>query len=158
MTAQTSAGSTLRISLVAPTTFDESGYSTLFGASPAKPLVGEITDFGEFGREYNEVTHNPVATRGTQKFKGSFNEGQMNLQMALDNNDDGQIDMKTALNSDDDAYFELTLQNGDAYYFAAKVMMFKTVVSNVDSITNASATLSLTTNSAGVGIVEVAAV
>ncbi|WP_138519021.1 hypothetical protein [Limnobacter alexandrii] len=157
MGKQTTAGATLQISLVAPATFDAAGYGTLFDGPPAKPVVGEITDFGEFGREYNEVTHNPVATRGTQKFKGSFNEGQMSLQMALDNEDLGQIDMKTALNLDDDAYFQVTLQNGDAYCFAAKVMSFKTVLSNVDSMTNASCMLSLTTTAGGVGIVEIPA-
>ena len=70
MTVRTSAGTTLKVSASAPATFDKAGYSALTFTA-----VGEITDLGEFGREYALVTHNPVGTRGTQKFKGSFNEG-----------------------------------------------------------------------------------
>jgi hypothetical protein len=154
MTVRTSAGTTLRISAAAPVTFDASGYNTLFTDSPAPPLVGEITDFGEFGREFALVTHNPVGSRGTQKFKGSFNEGTMSMSLGLDTDDSGQILMKTASLSDNDYSFMVTTQNGDKYYFQAKVMSWKVGIGGVDQITTATATLELTTNSAGVGIVE----
>jgi hypothetical protein len=154
MTVATSAGSTLRVTSSAPATFNASGYNTLFDASPAPALVGEITDLGEFGREYALVTHNPVGTRGTQKFKGSFNEGTMSMTLGLDTDDAGQIIMKTASLSDADYSFKVTTQNGDKYFFQAKVMNFKVNVGSVDSITTASVTLEITTNSAGVGIVE----
>lgn len=154
MTVRTSAGSTLKVSASAPATFDSSGYNTLFTASPTPPAVGEITDLGEFGREFALVTHNPVGTRGTQKFKGSFNEGTMTLSLGLDTDDAGQILMKAASLSDNNYSFLVTTQNGDKYYFQAKVMSFKVGVGSVDSITTATCTLELTTNSAGVGIVE----
>ena len=48
----------------------------------------------------------------------------------------------------------VTTQNGDKYYFQAKIMSFKVGVGSVDSITTATCTLELTTNSAGVGIIE----
>ena len=154
MTVRTSAGTTLRVSASAPATFDASGYNALFGASPAPALVGEITDLGEFGREYALVTHMPVGSRGTQKFKGSFNAGTMNLSLGLDTDDAGQIVMKTASLSDSDYYFQVTTQNGDKYFFAGKVMSWKVGVGGVDSITTATAALELTTNSSGVDIVE----
>lgn len=154
MTVRTSAGTTLRVTSAQPSTYDPSGYNTLFSASPVPALVGEITDLGEFGREYALVTHNPVGTRGTQKFKGSFNEGTMSLSLGLDTDDAGQIVMKTASLSDDNYSFMVTTQNGDKYYFQAKVMSWKVGVGSVDSITTATATLELTTNAAGVGIVE----
>lgn len=154
MTVRTSAGTTLRVTSSAPATFDSSGYNALFSASPAPALVGEITDLGEFGREYALVTHNPVGTRGTQKFKGSFNEGTMSLSLGLDTDDAGQIIMKAASLSDNNYSFMVTTQNGDKYYFQAKVMSFKVGVGSVDSITTATTTLELTTTSAGVGIVE----
>jgi hypothetical protein len=154
MTVRTSAGSTLKVTASAPATFDSSGYNTLFTASPTPPGVGEITDMGEFGREFALVTHNPVGTRGTQKFKGSFNEGTMSLSLGLDTDDAGQILMKAASLSDNSYSFLVTTQNGDKYYFQAKVMSFKVGVGSVDSITTATCTLELTTNSAGVGIVE----
>ena len=154
MTVYTSAGTTLRVTANAPATFDASGYNAVFSASPAPALVGEITDLGEFGREFALVTHMPVGSRGTQKFKGSFNEGTMTLSLGLDTDDAGQIVMKTASLSDANYYFQVTTQNGDKYFFAGKVMSWKVGVGGVDSITTATATLELTTNAAGVGVVE----
>lgn len=151
MTVQTTAGTTLYITATTPATFDATGYATAF-QSGAK-TVGEIIDLGEFGREYTLVTHNPIDTRGTQKFKGSFNEGSMALQLGLDQDDEGQILMQTALNSDADYSFEITLQNGDIAYFQAKVMSFKIGAGGVDNITSATCTLELTTSKTGVGIV-----
>lgn len=154
MTVYTSAGTTLTISASDPATFDASGYNAVFTASPGPAVVGEITDLGEFGREFALVTHMPVGSRGTQKFKGSFNEGTMALSLGLDTDDAGQILMKTASLSDNNYSFLVTTQNGDKYYFQAKVMSWKVNVAGVDSITTATANLEITTSSGGVGIVE----
>lgn len=149
------AGTTFRVTGTAPGTFDATGYNTLFTASPAPALVGEITDFGDFGREYNLVKHNAVATRGTQKFKGSFDEGRMDLKIGLDTDDAGQIAMKTAKGSDNTYYFLITVGgSGDKYYFGAKVMQWKVGIGNVDNVVQASTSLEITTTAAGVGIVE----
>lgn len=56
MTVYTSAGSTLRVLAAAPATFDPTGYNAL-----VMTLVGEITDLGEFGREYALVTFTRIA-------------------------------------------------------------------------------------------------
>lgn len=152
MGVKTSAGSTFKISAAAPATFDSTGYAALTYTG-----VGEITDLGEFGREYALVTHQPVGSRGTQKFKGSFNEGTITLQLGLDTDDAGQVLCKSASLSDNDYSFVVTTQNGDKYYFQAKVMSWKVGVGGVDSITTANCTLELTTTGAGVGIVEVMA-
>jgi len=149
MTVRTSAGSTLKISASAPATFNAAGYSALVYTS-----VGEITDLGEFGREFTLVTHNPVGSRGTQKFKGSFNEGTMNLSLGLDTDDAGQVLMKAGSLSDTAYSFEVTTQNGDSYYFQAMVMSFKVGVGSVDSITTATCTLEITTSAGGIGVVE----
>lgn len=149
MTVRTSAGTTLKVSASAPATFNTAGYSALTFTA-----VGEITDLGEFGREFALVTHNPVGSRGTQKFKGSFNEGTMNLSLGLDTDDAGQVLMKAASLADTPYSFEVTTQNGDTYYFQAMVMSFKVGVGSVDSITTATCTLELTTSSGDVGIVE----
>ena len=154
MTVRTSAGTTLRVTASAPATFNSAGYTTLFSTSPVPALVGEVTDLGEFGREYALVTHMPVGSRGTQKFKGSFNEGTITLSVGLDTDDAGQIIMKAASISDNDYSFMVTTQNGDRYWFRAQIMSWKVGVGSVDSITTATATLEITTNAAGVGIVE----
>lgn len=154
MTVKTSAGSTLKVSQTTPETFDQAGYES---TDVVFSTVGEVVNFGEFGRVYNLVTHNPVATRGTQKFKGSFNEGSMELELGLDTDDAGQVIMKAAALSDNDYSFLVTTQNGDKYYFQAKVMGFRVNVGSVDQITSASVTLELTLSSAGVGIITVLA-
>jgi len=160
MTAYTSAGSTLRVTATAPATFDSAGFGTIFPSTPAagNPLVGEITDLGEFGREYALVTHNPLATRATQKYKGSFNSGSIQLALAYDKADLGQDIMRIAQTSDADYYFEIKDQQGNKTYFAGKVMMFKTQVGSVDQITTASATIEITATAAGLDFVVVEAV
>jgi hypothetical protein len=138
----TTAGTTLAIKAGQPATFNSAGYGALTGWA----VVGEITNYGEFGRVY-----------GTVKKKGSYDEGQMDLKMALDTDDAGQILMKTALNSDSDYSFRIVTQNTDTYYFQAQVTSFKVGLGGVDDMTSASAMLELTTNSPGIGIVEVLA-
>lgn len=152
MTVRTTAGSTIAICAATPATFNEAGYEALDWAP-----IGEVTDLGEFGREYALVTHNPIDTRATVKKKGSFNEGSMTLQLGLDGEDEGQTIAKAAVDSDNDHSIRVLLQDGTAFYMRAQVMSFKIGVGSVDQITGATIMLELTTNGAGVGIVEVAA-
>ena len=149
MSSRTTAGTTLRMSAAQPGTYNAAGYAAL-----AWTTLGEIVDYGEFGREYNLVTHNPVANRGTVKKKGSFNEGSLQLQLALDTDDAGQIMAKAASLSDNDYSVEITTQNGDKYYMQVQVLSFKVGLGSVDQITAANINMEITTNSAGVGIVE----
>jgi len=152
MTVRSSAGTTIKISASQPATYNAAGYEAL-----TMTTIGEVTDLGEFGREFALITHNPIGSRGTVKLKGSFNEGSISMQLGLDTDDAGQILAKAAALSDNDHSFCITTQNGDDYFFQAKVMSFKVGVGSVDSVTSATITLELTTNSAGVGIVEVLA-
>lgn len=149
MAVRSSAGTTIHLSAGTPATFNAAGYGALTFTA-----IGEVTDLGEFGREYNLITHNPIGSRGTVKLKGSFNEGSITMQLGLDTDDAGQILAKTASQADADYSFKITTQNGDDYFFQAKVMSFKVNVGSVDSVTSATIMLELTTNSAGVGIVE----
>lgn len=155
MTVRTSAGSTLRISQIAPSTFDAAGYSSVFPLAPtaSSPQVGEITSMGEFGREYALVTHQAIDRADTQKFKASFNEGSISLELALDEDDAGQELLKTAAYSYDDFYFQVT-NGGETFWFPAKVMSFKVNVGSVDQITAASVMLEITSTKSGVGIVQ----
>lgn len=148
---ETVAGTTLSICAAQPATFNVAGYGAL-----AWTGVAEITDGGDHGREYAVVTHSPIASRGVQKFKGSFNEGQKTLQLAIDDDDAGQVILKSALNSDNDYSFKVLYQGGAIDYFQAKVTSFKKAASSVDAIRSATVQLEITTNTAGVGIVEFA--
>jgi hypothetical protein len=153
MATRTTAGTTFSVSAGVPTTFDVAGYGAL-----TYTAVGEVTNYGEFGRVYNLVTHSPVASRGTVKKKGSFNEGQMSLQIGLDTDDAGQVLMKAASLSDNNYAFKVLDQKGDIYYFQGQVMSWKVVLGGVDNITAASCVLELTTSSTGIGVVESLAV
>ena len=42
-------------------------------------VVGEVSDLGEFGRDFNLVTFNPVGSRGVVRKKASFNQGTMQI-------------------------------------------------------------------------------
>jgi hypothetical protein len=149
---QTSAGTTIGIASGTPATFDDDGFAAL-----TYSLIGEVTNLGEFGREYTLVTHNPLANRGTVKKKGSFNSGQVTLQFALDADDAGQVLLKTASGSDADYNFEVTYQDGETEYFRAVVMSFKRTTGDVNTIRAGTAVLEITVTAAGVDFVNVPA-
>lgn len=149
---KTTAGTSLSTSAAAPATFNAAGYAALTWT-----VVGEVVDLGDFGRVFALVTHQPLATRSTQKFKGSYNEGTLTVGLGLDTDDTGQILMKAASLVDIPYSFKITANGGDIYYFQAMVMSWVVGVGSVDAIIGAKATLEITTTAAGVGIVEVLA-
>ena len=157
MAVQTVAGASLALSATIPATFDASGYAAVFSASPGPAVIGQITDAGQHGRVYNVVTHNPIGSRGTQKFKGSFNEGQKVLTVGIDEDDAGQTLAIAALDSDNDYSFKVLYQDGSIDYFQAKVIGFQKSMTGVDTMLTATLTLEITTTNAGVGVVHVAA-
>ena len=139
MAVQTSAGTTIGISAGLPATDDAAGY----GALTFTP-IGEVTDLGEYGKVFNLVTHIPIATRRTEKFKGSFNEGSISMGIGEDTSDAGQILLDTAVESDANFSFEITAQDGDIDYFQAKVMSKTVNVGSVDSIRSSTVQLEIT--------------
>lgn len=151
MSVGTAAGTLIAITATIPSAFTVAGYNAI---ASSFVTIGEIVDGGEFGREYNLITHNPVATRGTQKFKGSFNEGAQTMQLALDTDDAGQVLAKAAALSDSNYSFRVTMPNTDKYFYQAKVMSFKVGGLTVDSVTSATMQVEITTSSTGIGIVE----
>lgn len=138
MAVMTSAGSTLGISASLPATYDVTGFNAL-----TYTAVGEITDLGEFGTEYNLVTYTALGQRQTKKLKGSYNNGALQLQLGRDTTDAGQTLLRTALASDNSYSFRVTLQNATRLQFTGKVMSYKTSVGSVDQITGASTTIEI---------------
>jgi hypothetical protein len=136
--AFTSAGTTIAISASLPATYDAAGFGAV---GMTYTTIGEITDAGEFGKEYNLVTHNPLADRKTYKRKGSYNNGSMTLQMGRVPDDAGQVLLLAAQDSDDSYSFKITLQDGTVNYFTGQVMSYRTSIGSVDQITSASVTV-----------------
>ena len=137
--AFTSAGTTIGVSASLPATNDASGFGAL-----TFDLVGEVTDLGEFGREYSSVTHNPLGDRRTVKRKGSYNDGSISMTVARQPSDAGQTTLLTALDDDASYSFAVTLQDGTILYFEAQIMSYTTNVGSVDQITTASISLEIT--------------
>ena len=145
--AFTSAGTTIGVTSDTAASYDATGFGAL-----SFDLIGEVTDLGEFGREYSAVTHNPLGDRRTVKRKGSYNDGTVAMTVARVPGDAGQTVLQTALDSDDNYSFNVTLQDGTELYFEAQVMSYTTNVGSVDQITTASVSLEITND-----IIEVAA-
>jgi hypothetical protein len=145
--AFTSAGTTIEVTDGTAGTYDQTGFEGL-----SFTLVGEVTDLGEFGREYSAVTHNPLGDRRTVKRKGSYNDGSVAMTVARVPGDAGQTLLQNGLDSDDNYSFKVTLQDGTVLYFEAQIMSYTTNVGTVDQITTASVSLEITND-----IIEVAA-
>ena len=126
---QTSAGTVLSVSATAPATYDQAGFAALTFTD-----IGEITDMGEFGKTYNLVTHQPLATRRTVKRKGSFNDGALSLQLARVPDDAGQVVLQAGLDSDDSYSFKVALQDGEIQYFSGQIMSYTNNVGSADQI------------------------
>lgn len=126
---QTLVETTISVSATLPATFDDTGYAALT-FSP----IGQVTDWTAGGQVYNVVTSNPIAQRGTDKYKGTFNNGADTITVNRDDDDAGQVIIQAALTSDADQSFEVTYQDGTIDYFTGKVVSFDTVAGGADSI------------------------
>ena len=129
--AMTSAGTTIGISAALPATYVQAAFAALTYTE-----IGEVSDLGEFGREYNIVKFNPLKDRRTVKRKGSFDDGTVQVQLAKAATDAGQILLKSAVNSDVSHSVKIVLQDGTTFYFTAQVSSSTVNVGNVDQITS----------------------
>ena len=132
--AQTVAGSVLSVASALPATYDAAGFAALTYSA-----VAEVTDIGTFGKDFTLVTHNPIGDRKTYKFRGSYNNGTLDLKLAkitVLNTDAGQAALTTALNDplDKSISLRIALQDGSKQYFTGKVMSFTTSIGSVNSI------------------------
>lgn len=76
--------------------------------------IGEVVTIPEFGRSYNEIKHNPLSSRGTQKFKGSYDDGSITISLGKDASDAGQAAVIAALDIDSDYNFKVVANDGVA--------------------------------------------
>lgn len=135
---ETVAGSTLGVTTQTPATYDAAGY----GASAMSyTLVGEITNIGPISREYNVVSHNPIASRQVTQKKGSFTLPPIELTMAWDQSDAGQDILRAAEATDAILTFEITKQGGDKRYFTAQVSKVSESFGGADDVDQAMVTL-----------------
>lgn len=136
--AFTSAGTKLYICAAAPATYDDTGFAALTWVE-----VGEISDLGEFGRQYALVSYNLLGDRRTVKRKGSYNDGTIAAQMARVPTDAGQAIVTAALDSDASYSIKIVLQDGTIFYTSAQIMSYTTNIGSVDQITSATVNMEI---------------
>lgn len=148
MSFDTAAGAVISFSAALPATVDAAGYVALTFTAAV-----EVTAVGEFGRMYALVKHQPLATRGVKKAKGSFDDGQIKPTMAFDKADAGQLILETAELSDLAISIKIILDGGEIFYMQGLVMGLSRSIGESDSIVIMTPTIEVVSDS----IVEVAA-
>lgn len=96
MGVATAAGATIYI-----------GTTASSAASDTYTEIGEVASIPEFGRVYQEIKWNPINSRGTQKFKGSYDDGSISVPLGKDASDAGQAKVIAALDVDADYNFKV---------------------------------------------------
>lgn len=114
--------------------------------------VGLIESLGEFGKMFDLVTFQAIATGRTYKFKGGYNQGSLDLVCASDLTDIGQA-MLYAFGSsqDQNTYpFKLTLNGADplwdTVYFGGKVFSYRFVAGAVNNVVKANIKVEINTD------------
>jgi hypothetical protein len=134
----TTAGTVVSVSAAAPATYDEVGFDALTFTA-----ISEISDAGEFGREYALVSFTSINNRATQKRKGSYNEGAMTLALGRVPGDAGQTLLIAGRDSDLSYSFKVVLQDTTEIFFSAQIMKYTTNVGSSDQITGASVVIEI---------------
>jgi hypothetical protein len=135
--AQTAAGSKLYIGGSNPTA-DPSDLT----AETSWTEVGEVTNIPEFGKSFGKTEHKPLASRETYKFKGSFDGGSVQIDMADAPADAGQAAMLLALEDDGSYNFKVEFNDAPAgasavpttIKFMGKVFSYRTNVGTAEGI------------------------
>lgn len=123
-----------------------------FTALSSPTEIGLIESIGEFGKVFDLVPFQGVATGRMYKFKGGYNQGQLTVTVAADLTDAGQAVMKTYADAQDqNTYpFKLTINGADAsfdtVYFGGKVMSFRFVMGAVNTIVKATIQIEINTD------------
>ena len=122
--------------------------SAMVRANNFKPC-GEVTSVGEFGREYNVVAVNNLASGATRKFKGSYTQGSMTVEMLFDSDDVGQTVVEAAGDSTATYAFHVQLPapSAEEFFFEGLVTMVKRVVGGPDEAIMLNTTIELDHNS-----------
>ena len=131
--AQTLVETTISISAGLPATQDATGYGAVSGLA----VIGQVTDWTPGGKTSTVTTSSPIAQRGTDKFKATFNVGADTITVNRDDDDAGQVIVEAALASDNDYTFKVIFQDATIDYFSGKVVSFNTSGGSADSMVQA---------------------
>jgi hypothetical protein len=113
--------------------------------------VGEVISYSEFGASYDEITHQPISDGLTYKFKGTRNDGSMQLSLGRAPTDAGQALLVTALDSYDSYPFKVALNDDPGgtgskptrFFLAGRVMSYTVNPGSTNSVVTASCTIGI---------------
>ena len=108
---------------------------------------GEVVSLGEFGREYNVVSVVNLAEGATRKFKGSYNNGTVQVDLLFDSADAGQSLLEDGAQETATYLFKIGLPgaspDGEEFYFSGLVTMLKRIVGGPDDAIMLRATIEI---------------
>lgn len=119
---ESSAGTTIGISSGVPQAITAEGLAQLEYLP-----IGKIKNAGEFGKQFQLITSQYLTERGEGKRKGTWNAGQLPLQVDRISTA-GQEKAEEALDSDADYFFRIKLQSGKTFYVMGLVTAFRTSI------------------------------
>ena len=134
MGIETTAGAKVHIGPANGVAKDQAAYEALSYVE-----VGTVENIGEFGDASREVTFTDLSTRRVQKLKGSRDAGTLQLTFGNDFTNAGQTALKAAEKSDSDYAIKIEASDDGGttpttFYFRAKVMSFRFVPNDADSV------------------------
>jgi hypothetical protein len=144
------AGFSIGVSAASPATLNAAGFAALTYSN-----VGNIENIGGFGRVYELVTLKTLDTRGTQKIKGSFDSGNLDLKIANTTTDAGLTILKSESTTDNLVSVKITTSTGDITYCQALVMGTPRSGGSLDDIDFIDINLAITVGAGGIDFVFV---
>lgn len=114
--------------------------------------VGLIKSIGEFGKMFDLVTSQTIASGRTYKFKGGYNQGAVDITVDSDLSDAGQLMLYTFGNAQDQNTYPMKMTlNGaaaayDTLYFGVKVFSYRLVTGTVNNVVQANVKLEINTD------------
>lgn len=134
MAVDTTAGTKISIGPADSTADDATAYGLLSYVE-----IGEVENMGEFGDASREVTFTALSDRRVRKFKGSRDAGTLSLTIGNDHTNTGQTNLAAAEQTDNEYAFKVEGPDDSGttptiYYFRAKVMSFRFVPGDTETI------------------------
>lgn len=132
MAKQTSLGTAYAISAAEPATYDDAGFVALTWTD----VVG-VTNMGDFGPTFGDVTDTPLVTGITEHRKGGADYGSFAPVMSYDQSDAGQalfIDGVDGSEKDTVFSHRVTLQDGTIFYVTGQIFAAPLSVGDASSM------------------------
>lgn len=123
-----------------------------FTALSAGAEIGQIESIGNFGKIFQKVVSQTIATGRTYKFKGGYDQGAVNLVLVSDLSDPGQALLHTYGNAQDQNTYPMKMTlNGaptgfGSVYFGVKIFSYDFTMGPVNTVVKAAVNMEINTD------------